>query len=228
MIEEKVLKKIGYLKCAYREKEDAFQAEEKKLQECVDRYLDESGIRNDAGRLREVAGLLPDSRTKSSLIGHLYGLELKEEERQTLQGGEQGAAAAESGRETGRTAPCGDACHFEGETPGENTLKEMERLAQIYRKKEKAFRAEQKKLREFVEGYLDRNGIKKDAQKLDEVIDVLPGGILRFRLLARKYALMEKEAEQQHVPEKAAEIQEGADGPQMPDGTQAAGMGGIQ
>ena len=50
MIEEAVLKKIGLLSRAYREKEKAFEAEHKKLQEYVERYLDENSIRNDMRR----------------------------------------------------------------------------------------------------------------------------------------------------------------------------------
>lgn len=228
MIEEKVLKKIEYMKRAYRKKEDVFRTEQEKLGEYVKKYLAENNIQDDDERLREVIGILPDSRVRDCLISHLYDLELKEKEQQPVQEGERGAAAAKSGRKTGRTSSCGNAGHFEEMTSEKDTLKGIECQVKIYQKKEKAFRAEQKKLHEFVEGYLDENGIKKDIEKLDEVIDVLPGGILRFRLLECKYGLIEKMAEQQCASEKAIEIQEGADAQQAPCGTQATGMGGIQ
>ena len=222
MIEEAVLKKIGLLSRAYREKEKAFGAEHKKLQEYVERYLDENSIRNDMKGLKEVAGILPDSRILDSLISRLYDLELKEKEQQPAQEGEQRTEAAGCGRETGQTAP--NASHSEEKASKKSTLKEVERQARICQEKDKGFRAGQKKLHQFVEDYLDKNGIRDDMEKLDEVIGVLPGGILRFRLMECKYTRLEKQAEQQRMQE-AVEMQEGADEPQVPGGTQTMGMG---
>ena len=84
------------------------------------------------------------------------------------------------------------------------------------------------KLEDYVMGYLNRNSIKNDIEKLDEVINVMPAGIVRFKLFERKFALMEETAYQQGVSEKDAEIQEGMDAPQEPYGSQATGMGGMQ
>lgn len=228
MIEEKVLKKIECLKRAYKEKEDEFWTEQIKLEEYVKKHLAENSIQNDDERLREVVGILPDSRIRDSLISHLYDLESKEKEQQPVQEGEQGAATTESGRKAGRASSCGDACHSGERVSEKSTLKGIECQAQTYQKKEKAFKAEQKKLHEFVEGYLDENGIKKDIKKLDEVIGVLPGGILRFRLLECKYGLMEKMEGQQCVSGKDMETQGELDAQQASCGTQATGMGGIQ
>lgn len=83
------------------------------------------------------------------------------------------------------------------------------------------------KLEDYVMGYLNRNGIKNDIEKLDVVINVMSAGIIRFKLLERKFVLMEEAAHQQGVPEKDAEIQEGMDAPREPYGSQATGMGGI-
>ena len=74
MIEEKVLKKIEYLKRAYKEKEDEFRTERIKLEEYVKKHLAEDNIQNDDERLREVVGILPDSRIRDSLTSHLYDL----------------------------------------------------------------------------------------------------------------------------------------------------------
>ena len=57
MLEKKVMKKIGQLKRVYREKEDAFRAEQEKLKEYVKKYVDGNGIYNDEKRLEESAAI---------------------------------------------------------------------------------------------------------------------------------------------------------------------------
>ncbi len=227
MIGEKVLEEIEDLKRAYWKKEKVYEAERKKLVELAEKYIAGNDIRNDRKRLEEIIGLLPHSRLRDSLSEHLYSLDLEEKQQPGQEGG-QGTAEAESGRKRDRTYFQSNACHFEEAASEKTTLKEIRCQNQIYRKKEKAFREVAEKLEKYVMGYLKENGIKNDIEKLDEVIDVMPGGILRFKLLERKYGLMEESAHQQRVSEKDAEIQGGVDAPQKPYDKQAAGMGGIK
>ena len=198
MLEKKVMKKIGQLKRVYREKEDAFRAEQEKLKEYVKKYVDGNSIYNDEKRLEELIGILPDSGIRSDLTSHMYALELTKKE--------QGLPEAKSSNETAAAS-----CQFMERTPEKNALREIEQQSRIYQKKEKEFRAEQERLRKYVEGYLDENGIRKDIEKLDEVIDALPGGILLFHLLECRYVLQEE-----------------MDVSQESDGTQITDMGGIK
>ncbi len=227
MIEEKVLKEIEDLKQAYWKKEKDYDAERKKLLELAEKYVAGNDIRNDGKQLMEIIGLLPYSRLRDSLFDYLYSLDL-EEKQQPEQKEEQGTTAAESGRKTDQTSSQGNACHSEEVASEKMTLKEIKRQSKIFQKKEKAFREVEEKLKDYVMGYINKNGIKNDIEKLDEVIDVMAAGILRFKLLECKYAMLEETAHQQGVSEKDAEIQEGVDAPQEPYGTQTTGMGGIQ
>lgn len=227
MIEEKVLKEIENLKRAYLKKDKVYKAERKKLLELAEKYVAENDILNDVIRLREIIGILPYSKLRDRLYDHLYDLEY-EEKQQPVQEEEQGTAETESGRKIDRTNSQGNACHFEEAASEKITLKEIKCQGKIFQKKEKAFREVEEKLGDYVMGYLNRNGIEDDIEKLDEVINVMPAGILRFKLFERKYDMMKEAAHQQGISEKDAEIQEGADAPQEPYGTQATGMGGIQ
>lgn len=227
MIEEKVLKEIEDLKQAYLKKDKVYEAERKKLLELAEKYVAGNDILNDVIRLGEIIGILPYSRLRDRLYEHLYNLE-SEEKQQPVQEEEQGTAAAESGRKTGQTNSQGNARHFEEAASEKTTLKEIKCQNKIFQKKEKAFWEVEKKLENYVMGYLNRNDIKNDIEKLDEVINIVPGGIIRFKLFERKFALMEETAHQQGVSEKDAEIQRGVDAPQEPYGSQATGMGGMQ
>lgn len=227
MIEEKVLKEIEDLRQAYWKKEKVYEAERKKLLELAEKHVAENDIRNDVKRLSEIIGILPYSRLRDRLYNYLYNLKF-EEKQQPVQEEEQGTAATESCRKIDQANSQGNACHF-GEVASEKiTLKEIKCQNKIFQKKEKAFREVEEKLEDYVMGYLNKNGIKNDIEKLDEVMDVLPSGILHFKLLECKYGLMKNAAHQQGVPGKDAEIQVGVDAPQEPYGTQAKGMGGIQ
>lgn len=227
MIEEKVLQEIEDLKRVYLKKQKVYEAERKKLLELAEKYVAENDIRNDVKRLSEIIGILPYSRLRDRLYDHLYDLEF-EEKQQPVQEEEQGTAATESCRKTDQTNSQGNACHSEEVASEKITLKEIKCQNKIFQKKEKAFREVEEKLEDYVRGYLNKNGIKNDIEKLDEVINVMPAGIVRFKLFERKYALIKEAAHQQHVPETDVEIQEGVDAPQEPYGTQATGMGGIQ
>lgn len=227
MIEEKVLKEIEDLKQAYWKKKKVYEAERKKLLELAEKYVAENDIRNDVKRLSEIIGILPYSRLRDRLYNYLYNLSF-EEKQQPVQEEEQGTAATESGRKIDQANSQGNACRFEEVALEKIALKEIKCQNKIFQKKEKALREVEEKLEDYVMGYLNKNGIKNDIEKLDEVMDVLPAGILHFKLLECKYGLMKKAAHQQGVPEKDAEIQEGVDAPQESYGTQAKGMGGIQ
>lgn len=227
MIEEKVLKEMEDLKRAYWKKEKDYDAERKKLLELAEKYVAGNDILNDVIRLREITVILPYSRLKDRLENCLYNLEF-EEKQQPVQEEEQGTAATESGRKIDQTNSQGNACHFEGAASEKITLKEIKCQNKIFQKKEKAFWEMEKKLEDYVMGYLNRNGIKDDIKKLDEVINVVPGSIVRFKLFEHKFDLMEETEHQQGVSEKDAEIQEGVDAPQESYGAQTAGMGGIQ
>lgn len=226
MIEEKVLKEIEDLKQVYLKKQKAYEAERGKLLELAEMYVAENDIRNDVERLNEIIGNLPYSRLRDRLYGYLYDLE-SEEKQQPVQEEEQRTAATENGRKIDQTNSQGNACHFEEAALEKTTLKEIRCQNKILQKKEKAFREVEKKLEDYVMGYLNKNGIKNDIEKLDEVINVIPAGIIRFKLFERKCTL-EEAVHQQGVPEKDAEIQEGVDAPQELDGSQATGMGGMQ
>ena len=227
MIEDKVLKEIKDLRQTYWKKEEMYHTERKKLLELAEKYVAENDILNDVIRLEEIIGLLPYSRLRDRLFDHLYDLEY-EEKQQPVQEEEQGTAAAESCRKTDQTNSQGNTCHFEEAASEKITLKEIKCQNKIFRKKEKAFNEVKEKLEDYVMGYLNRNGIKNDIEKLDEVINVMSAGIIRFKLLERKFALMEESEHQQGVPEKDAEMQEGVDAPQEPYGSQVTGMGGMQ
>lgn len=227
MIEQKVLKEIEDLKRAYWKKEKVYNAERKKLLELAEKYVAENDILNDVMRLREITVILPYSRLRDRLENYLYDLEFGDKQ-QPVQEEEQGTAATESGRKIDQTNSQGNARHFEEVASEKITLEEIKCQNKILQKKEKAFREVEEKLEDYILGYLNENGIKNDIEKLDEVINVMPAGIVRFNLFDRKFDLMEKAAHQQGVSEKDAEIQEGMDAPQESYGSQATGMGGIQ
>ena len=168
MIEEQVLKEIEDLKRVYLKKDKVYEAERKKLLELAEKYVAENDILNDVMRLGEIIGILPYSRLRDRLYEHLYDLE-SEEKQQPVQEEEQGTAAAESGRKTDQTSSQGNARHFEEAASEKITLKEIKCQNKIFQKKEKAFWEVEKKLENYVMGYLNRNGIKNDIEKLDEV-----------------------------------------------------------
>ena len=174
-MEKAVLEKIGVLKRAYKEKEQAYEAEHEKLQAYVEKYLDENHIRGSKELLGDVVRILPDSRLRSRLIDCLYALHDKEAERRAGQGNEQEAAPA-GGRDMGRPGVCGMPRH------DPKVLTEIKCMAGRYREKEQEFREEQKKLQEYVNDYIDQYGIRNDVAKLNELADALPGGIVCFRL----------------------------------------------
>ena len=188
-MEKAVLEKIGDLRRAYKEKEQAYEAEHEKLQAYVEKYLDENHIRGSKELLGDVVRILPDSRLRSRLIDCLYALHDKEAERRAGQGNEQEAAPA-GGRDMGRPGVCGMPRH------DPKALTVIQCMAGRYREKEQEFREEQKKLQEYVNSYLDENGIRNDLAKLHELANVLPAGIVRFRLLEIICFLEEKEAQQ--------------------------------
>lgn len=222
MIEKSVLKKMEHFRRIYKKKEKIVKTEWKKLQKYVGKYLGENDIQNDVGRLEKLTEILSDCRIRNGLISCLCDLQLKEKERGTICEEKQGAA--EIGGKAEQTTSSVKPHSFKEKC----MLQQIERRAQIYRKKEREFHVEQKKLHKLVESYLDEKGILDNMKKLDKVIDYLPGGMLRFYLLECKYDLMEKIAEQQRISEMSIEIQEGMDGLQNPGDTQVMGMGGIQ
>ena len=188
-MEKAVLEKIGVLKRAYKEKEQAYEAEHEKLRAYVEEYLDENHIRGSKELLGAVVRILPDSRLHSRLVECLYALYDKEAERRAGQGHEPEAVSAD-GRDMGQPSPCGMPRH------DPKALTRIKCMAGTYREKEQAFREEQKKLQEYVNGYLDQYGIRNDPAKLHELANVLPAGIVRFRLLEIICFLEEKEAQQ--------------------------------
>lgn len=188
-MEKAVLEKIGVLKRTYKEKEQAYEAEHKKLQAYVEAYLDENHIQGSKELLGDVVRILPDSRLRSRLVECLYALYDKETEQRAGQGNEQKAVPA-GGRDMGQSGVCGMPRH------DPKALTRIKCMAGTYREKEQEFREEQKKLQEYVNGCLDENGIRNDPAKLHELANVLPGGIVRFRLLEIICFLEEKEAQQ--------------------------------
>lgn len=188
-MEKAVLEKIGVLRCAYKEKEQVYEAEHKKLQAYVEKYLDENNIRGNKELLGDVVRILPDSRLRSRLVDCLYALHDREAEQRAGQGNEQETVPA-GGRDMGQSSVCGMPRH------DLKALTRIKCMAGTYREKEQEFREEQKKLQEYVNGYLDQYGIRNDPAKLNELADVLPGGIVRLRLLETICFLEEKEAEQ--------------------------------
>ncbi len=188
-MEKAVLEKIGVLKRAYKEKEQAYEAEHEKLQAYVEKYLDENHIRGNKELLGDVVRILPDSRLRSRLVECLYALHDKEAEQRARQENEQEAVPA-GGRDMEQPGVCGMPRH----TP--KALTRIKCMAGTYREKEQEFREEQKKLQGYVNGYLDQYGIRNDPAKLHELADVLPAGIVRFRLLEIICFLEEKEAQQ--------------------------------
>lgn len=175
MMEKAVLEKIGVLRRAYKEKEQAYEAEHKKLQAYVEKYLDENHIWGNKELLGDVVRILPDSRLRSRLVECLYTLYDKEAEWRAGQGNEQEPVLA-GGRDMGQSGVCGMPRH------DPKALTEIKCMAGRYREKEQEFREEQKKLQEYVNSYLDENGIRNDVAKLNELADTLPGGIVLFRL----------------------------------------------
>ena len=93
-MEKAVLEKIGDLRRAYKEKEQAYEAEHKKLQAYVEKYLDENHIRGSKELLGDVVRILPDSRLRSHLVECLYALYDKEAEQRAGQGNEQEPVSA--------------------------------------------------------------------------------------------------------------------------------------
>lgn len=170
-MEKAALEKIACLRQAYEEKEQALEAEHTKLQAYVEKYLDENEIQNNAELLGELARILPDySRIRSRLTDCLYSLEDKEENQQS------GQAVTDS-RDMEQPGLCGMFRH------DPKAMIRIKCMAEAYSEKEQEFRAEQKKLQEYVNSYLDENGIRNDMAKLKELAGVLPGGIVLFRLL---------------------------------------------
>lgn len=74
----------------------------------------------------------------------------------------------------------------------EKELAELIRLKEIYETKEKEYTKASQELEKFVNRYLKENGMEQDAEHLLEIIDVLPGGIIRFKMLERYYALVDE------------------------------------
>lgn len=181
MMEKAVLEKIGVLRRAYKEKEQAYEAEYEKLQAYVEKYLDENNIWGNKELLGDVVQILPDSKFRFRLIDYLYDLQDKETEQKTDQ-----EAAPKRGRDMGRHGVCGMPRH------DPKALMRIKWMAETCREKKQEFWAEQKKLQEYVNGYLDQYGIRNDLTKLNELADVLPGGIVRFRLLETICLLKEK------------------------------------
>lgn len=72
----------------------------------------------------------------------------------------------------------------------ESVLKEIGCLSQGCREKENAVIEEMKKLKKYVDEYLDKNEIRKDVKRLGEVIDVLPDCIIRSHLEGCQYNLL--------------------------------------
>lgn len=175
-MEKSVLEKIDVLRCAYKEKEQAYEAEHEKLQAYVEEYLDENNIWGNKELLGDVVQILPDSRLRSRLVDCLYALHDREAEQRAGQGNEQAAVPAGC-RDMGRSGVCGMPQH------DPEALTMIKCMAERYREKEQEFREEQKKLQEYVNGYLSQDGIRNDLAKLNELANVLPGGIVRFRLL---------------------------------------------
>lgn len=171
-MEKAVLEKIGVLRQTYKEKEQAFQVEHAKLQAYVEKYLDENNIWNNKELLGDVAQVLPDSRLRSRLLDCMYDMDEREKEQRT----EQETTLA-GGGDIEQPGLCGMPRH------DPKALAGIKCMAEAYRKKEMAFRTEQKKLQEYVNGYLSQDGIRNDLEKLNELVNVLPGGIVRFRLL---------------------------------------------
>lgn len=79
----------------------------------------------------------------------------------------------------------------------QSVLEEINRLSEIYKSKEKEYWEASDSLGKYVDRYLKENGKEKDIESLAEVINVLPGGIVRFKLLERYYFLMDKAERQQ-------------------------------
>lgn len=188
-MEKAVLEKIGVLKRAYKEKEQAYEAEHKKLQAYVEKYLDENHIWGNKELLGDVVRILPDSRLRSHLVECLYALYDKEAEQRAGQGNEQEPVSA-GGRDIWQSGVCGMPRH------DPKVLTEIKCMAGRYREKEQEFREEQKKLQEYVNDYIDQYGIRNDVAKLNELADALPGGIVCFRLREIICFLEEKEAQQ--------------------------------
>lgn len=226
MIEESVLKEIEHLKRKYREKEKVFSAERVKLQELVEKYLDENDIQNNLKQLEEIAEILPGCLIRDNLLERLCGLKFKEKEREMVHKRGQKTAAAESGIKGDRISYSRAARHFKEAALRKNALKEIKRQGIVYREKEKEFNALEKNLEEYVESYLNRKDAWNDIEKLDEVINVLPGSMLRFWLIDRKLSLSKNPAQQQCV-QKSIEIQEIVDESQVSGDSQITDMGGM-
>lgn len=105
-MEKAVLEKIDVLRCAYKEKEQAYKTEHEKLQAYVEEYLDENNIWGNKELLGDVVRILPDSRLRSRLVDCLYALHDREAEQWAVQGNEQAAVPA-GGRDMGRSGVCG-------------------------------------------------------------------------------------------------------------------------
>lgn len=75
-----------------------------------------------------------------------------------------------------------------------DVLKELKDRVRTYLKANKAYYAQEEKLRSCVWDYLGTNDIIKnhDMQALDEVIDMMPAGYLRFNLFEEKYQMEER------------------------------------
>lgn len=202
-MEQTVRESIGVLRRAYEEKWKALEAEREKISEYAERYIDENNIGDSAELLWDLATTLPYWRMQNHLMDRVYDLSHKDKEG-------QGAELTDS-KDAGQPVPCKIAHH------NKKAFNKIKRMAGVCRKKEQEFMEEHTKLQEFIDRYLDENGIREDVEKVDEMIDILPAGVERFFLLAHKYSLLEKK-----------EAQDAADGVQVPGGIQDAGMGGIK
>lgn len=84
----------------------------------------------------------------------------------------------------------------------ESVLEEINRLSKIYKSKEKEYWEASNNLEKYVNHYLNENGTAQDMESLGEVIDVLPGGVVRFKLLERFYLLKDEAEKQQERSQK--------------------------
>ena len=203
-----------------------FSAERVKLQELVEKYLDENDIQNNLKQLEEIAEILPECLIRDNLLERLCDLKLKEKEHEMVQKRGQKTATAESGIKADRISYSRAACHFKEAALRKNALKEIKRQGIVYREKEKAFNASEKNLEEYVESYLNRKDAWNEIEKLDEVINVLPESMLRFWLTDRKLILSKNLAQQQCV-QNSIEIQEIVDESQVSGNSQITDMGGM-
>lgn len=209
MIEEQILREISCLSQSWQEKDGAFREGLRKLDECVEKYLAENNIRDDGERLMEVIAVLPDCGTRSRLLEALYG---RQEKGKSLQAAEQ---APVKFREMGKGRAA------------KRRLKQIESQGRILKEKEHEAHTEQERLQRFVDRYLDENDLWNETGRVDEVIDALPAGIVRIRLLERRYGLLREEEVRQKSQEERMDMGERVKEPQQLSGKQVMGMEGM-